>query len=98
MYPIRNEHPCIKRSADDSASFDQYFYLFIAELTIVIDKCSAIVMTRPYMSMKNFHCIPERIVTEMCGIEDDIELFHFFQQGFSVFIQMAGCICPVCVA
>src|SRR4029079_14126806 len=78
--PTWHQHPRIESSTDYSASFNQHFYLLVAVLTIMIDKRSAVIMTRPYMSVKMIHRLPECFITKMRSIENNIQSFHFFQQ------------------
>src|SRR5687768_13076134 len=75
--PSWNHHPCVEDRANDSAAVNQRFNLFIGELAIVIHQRAAVVMARPDWAGIMIERLPEAIVTEMRGIENDSKALHF---------------------
>src|SRR5688572_17749014 len=77
--PSGHHHPGVHYSSYNGTTADQFFYLFIAELAIVINEFATVVMACPYVSMKVVHGLPEAIVAQMSSIQNDVQSFHFFQ-------------------
>src|SRR5690606_27288777 len=86
FYPARYHHPGIQRATNYGAPFYQGFDHFIAELAVMVYQRAAQVMTGPYRPVKMVERLPEGIVAQMRGVENDIQPLHFAEQGKTISI------------
>src|SRR5690606_34756871 len=78
--PSRNHHPGIQDSPNNCTPSDEFFDLFIAEISVLVNMCPAVVVTCPNWSVEVVHGFPETVVAQVCCIKDDVQSLHLLKQ------------------
>src|SRR5690606_30789632 len=88
----------IQRPAYYGAAGDQLLYLVVAELAVMIYQRAAIVVAGPYMPVEMIQRVPEAVIAEMRGIQDNVKALHFLQQRMALRGHDAGSVCALGIA
>lgn len=78
--PVVDHHDGVEGHADDGAAFDEGADLVVGELAVPIGEGAAIVVAGPDGTAEAGEGVPEAFVAEVGDVEDDVEVFHLFEE------------------
>jgi hypothetical protein len=82
-HPARFEHPGIESRTDHPIAGNDRPQLIVAELALMRDQCTTVVVARENWATVVIQGLPERLIRAVGEIEEHTQAIHFTQQWWS---------------
>ena len=87
--PAGDHHPGVERGAEDGPARDELLDLLVVELPVAGDELAAVLVAGPDGAVVMLKGLPEALIAQVRGVENDVEPVHLREQLATVWTEAA---------